>query len=65
MKHSKPPKQPNYAQKLQYRWRIGALPRAVGLHMVTIWHDDWCGIYQGKACNCDPDITLKATLPGA
>lgn len=28
-------------------------------------HDDWCGIYSGAECNCDPDIlihTNKGTI---
>ena len=27
-----------------------------GVHHVSILHDDWCGIFNGEACNCDPDI---------
>jgi hypothetical protein len=57
--------QPNYLRKLRYLWKIGAIPRDVGVHMVTVSHDDWCGIYQQKPCNCDPDSRLKATVPGA
>lgn len=40
MKRQKPPKQPNYMRKLHYLVRIGAIPQDVGLHMVTIYHDD-------------------------
>jgi hypothetical protein len=32
--------------------------------MVTVYHDDWCGFYQAKRCNCNPNIRLKATIPG-
>ena len=58
--------QPNYVRKLHYLYRIGALPRDIGLHMVDVAHDDWCGIFQEppQRCNCDPDIRLKATVPG-
>ena len=56
---------PQYVRKLLYLQRIGALPREMGLHLVTVYHDDWCGIYQGKPCNCDPDIRLKAQVPSA
>lgn len=24
----------------------------------VIYHDDWCGIYFDKRCNCDPDIKI-------
>jgi hypothetical protein len=50
----------HYLTKLHQMWASGALPREAGLHMVTIYHDDWCGIFAGTRCNCDPDITLSA-----
>jgi len=28
-------------------------------HMVC-YHDDWCRIYDGEACNCDPHVRLFA-----
>lgn len=57
---------PNYVRKLHYLHRIGAIPREVGLHMIAVYHDDWCGIYQAppQRCDCDPDIKWKSTLPG-
>lgn len=24
----------------------------------TICHDDWCEIYKGGECHCDPEITI-------
>jgi len=56
---------PNYVRKLQYLWRVGAIPRDVGLHLVDVAHDDWCGIFQQQRCNCDPDIRLKWSLADA
>lgn len=55
----------NYLRKLRYLMRVGALPYTVGLHQLTIFHDDWCGIYQGKRCNCNPDIRLAWSQPDA
>ena len=26
--------------------------------------DDWCAIFEGKRCDCDPDIKLKFSLGG-
>jgi hypothetical protein len=63
MKRSKNLQLPNYVRKLHYLYRIGAIPADAGLHMVDIEHDDWCGIFQGKRCNCDPTIKLKASVP--
>ena len=60
-----PPQQHNNVRKLHYLWKTGAIPRDIGLHLITVWHDRWCGIYQGTRCDCDPDIRLKATVPGS
>ena len=26
---------------------------------VDIYHKDWCRIYRGGYCNCDPDVRLR------
>ena len=65
MKQPKATPQPNYVRKLHALYRIGAIPREAGLHMVTVYHDGWCGIYQDQRCNCDPEIRLKVSVPGA
>lgn len=31
-----------------------------GLSRIEVQHDSWCGVYSGKECNCDPDITHVA-----
>ena len=54
----------NYIAKMQQMWATGALPRTVGYHQISIYHDDGCGIFAGQRCNCDPDITLKFSLDG-
>ncbi len=28
------------------------------VHHVGIVHDDWCAIFKGKACNCNPDVRI-------
>jgi len=55
----------NYRRKLRYLMRVGALPHAIGLHHITVYHDAWCGIYQRKRCNCSPDIRLAWSQPDA
>ena len=27
---------------------------------VVCFHDDWCGIYAGKGCNCEPGVLRGA-----
>jgi hypothetical protein len=26
---------------------------------INICHDDWCAIYSGQPCNCDPDVEVS------
>jgi hypothetical protein len=51
--------QHNYVRKIEALWRTGALPRMAGYHQVSVAHDDWCGVFAGRRCDCDPDISLK------
>jgi len=55
----------NYLQKLRYLMATSALPRDIGVHQITVCHDAWCGIYQRKRCNCNPDIRLGWSQPDA
>ena len=39
------------------------LPIASAVPKGTLWdgtcyHDAWCGIYNGRRCNCDPDVVV-------
>lgn len=34
-----------------------------GLHHVDIYHEDWCGIFSERKCNCEPDIVVRAVGP--
>jgi hypothetical protein len=31
-----------------------------GVTHIVYFHDDWCRIYDGEACNCDPHVRLFA-----
>ncbi len=26
--------------------------------LIDIRHDDWCAIYSGRPCNCDPEVEV-------
>ena len=52
------PTQHNYYAKLMKLYQEGRLP-AASLSEVEILHDDWCAVYTGGYCNCDPDIQLR------
>jgi hypothetical protein len=55
-------RQHNYLNKLLAMQARGALPTC-GVSQLEIAHDDWCRIYLGGYCNCDPDIRVRPLLP--
>jgi hypothetical protein len=44
---------PHSVRKLPFLWRLGALPRDVGRHQVSIYHDAWGGI-----AHIPPDLVV-------
>jgi len=56
---------PNYMRKLHDVYRIGAIPRDVGLHMLDVAQDLWGGIFQQRQYNGEPALTVKWTQPAA
>lgn len=48
----------NYIKKLKKMQLDGKLPIEIGVTHVSIFHDNWCAIYSGGFCNCDPDIRV-------
>ena len=49
----------NYIKKLQRLQLEGKVPIAQGKSYDTkIAHDDWCLVYKGGECNCDPEISF-------
>ena len=58
-------RQHNYVRKLHYLVQSGVIPRTAGLHHITVYHDDWCGIYRRQRCNCDPELRIAWSQPDA
>lgn len=52
------PSKHNYYKKLVQLHAQGQIPTP-SLSLVDIHHDDWCGVFRGQYCNCDPDIVLR------
>lgn len=52
--------QPNYVKEMTRLFDAGVIKRGEFL-MVDVAHDDWCAIYQGGPCDCDPDIINRGT----
>jgi hypothetical protein len=47
----------NYVAKMEKLVAEGKIPRGK-VSDVEIRHDSFCGIYDSKPCNCNPDILL-------
>ena len=52
------PMKHNYFKLLKKLFDQGKIP-TMSLLWVDIYHDDWCAIYRGMYCNCEPDIKLR------
>ena len=46
----------NYTLKLLRLQAEGKAPASPGLWRCEVRHDDWCGIWRGGRCDCDPVI---------
>lgn len=56
-------KQHNYLKKLIAMRARGKLPITAGLWDLEVALDNWCRIYKGGYCNCDPDIRVRRLFP--
>jgi hypothetical protein len=56
------PRRHNYFEKLMQLIEQGQAPRGCVLE-VDVYHDDWCRIYHGGYCSCDPEVRIRPT-PG-
>ena len=52
------PRKHNYFPKVMELIERGEVPPA-RVSEVDIYHDDWCRIYRGGYCNCDPEVKLR------
>jgi hypothetical protein len=58
------PRKHNYFAKLmQYVEIHGIVPGQI--REIDVCHDDWCRIYRGGYCNCDPEIRLHTPPQGS
>ena len=47
----------NYTVKLAELFAAGKVQPGRLQHAIVA-HDDWCGVFSGRSCNCDPDVTI-------
>ena len=52
------PAQHNFMKRVEHLQAIGKIQPA-SLSDLDIRHDDWCKIFKGGYCNCNPDIHVK------
>ena len=52
------PMKHNYYKKLKKLFEQGKIP-TMSVHLVDIYHDDWCKVNRGKYCNCNPEIKVR------
>jgi len=55
--------QHRYLRKLRYLMKIGAIPTTVGMHQISVYHDNDCPIWEQRWCTCDADIRLAWSQP--
>ena len=49
----------NYLKKIEKLKSEGKFPSEPGkFYDAAVAHDDWCHVYLGGECNCDPEITV-------
>ena len=54
----------NHIRKIMALVQKGALRAEPGsIQSIDVAHDDWCKIFDGGLCQCDPDVRLKWTQP--
>jgi hypothetical protein len=53
----------NYVPKvIDFALKTSWPPGKVG--HIAVRHDDWCGVWQGGRCNCNPDVERIPAPPG-
>ena len=52
------PKEHNYKTKIKSMIENGDLPEGASLSTLNVYHDDFCSIFYGKKCDCNPTIKL-------
>ncbi|RYX81045.1 hypothetical protein EON83_25810 [bacterium] len=58
----KSPNQHNYLKHLFELQAIGNMKEGT-VTTVTVAHDDWCQIFKGGKCNCNPTLNTAGTRP--
>jgi hypothetical protein len=52
---------PNYVLMITRLYETGAIKQGEA-SSVRVQHDDWCAIYRGLPCQCNPNISVGARV---
>jgi hypothetical protein len=55
---------PRYVRRVKYLHAIGAIPRN-GMAHIDVYHDGDCAHFEGRPCNCEPELKIRWTQPSA
>ena len=47
-----------YLERVLVAVEAGQLPSEPGLHIIDVIHDEWCAVFEGGQCNCDPELRV-------
>lgn len=50
---------PAYIRRLVKAYFEDGIPNAPGVFPVEVYHDDWCGHWQGGPCDCDAQVEIR------
>ena len=48
-----------------YHEKLAALAASMnegGVHLINVMHDDWCAIWKGGPCDCNPDVEVRKVV---
>jgi hypothetical protein len=48
----------SYLEKVLNLAREVIDPDRPGIHHVNVFHDDYCQVFTGGECNCNPDVQM-------
>ena len=52
-------KEHNYRKKINEMIAEGKILEGVSMADIYVFHDDFCGVFYKKMCDCNPEIQVK------
>lgn len=59
------PDMPDYTVKILSHLTPDVIQSMAGkVYQAEVLHDDWCNIFKGRTCNCNPDVMPPVEVKG-